>query len=108
MTCLAKPALSAPSGNYLEKSRDAGVDPAFILLPSESRNDKELRARFIDRILTLMISFRIKQVFGFLSVLVVAIRIHAAADANSNWPQFRGPNASGVAANARPPLKINS
>ena len=54
-----------------------------------------------------MISFCVKRVFGFFFLLIVAIRIHAATDANSNWPQFRGPNASGVAANARPPLRIS-
>ena len=30
----------------------------------------------------------------------------AAGDASSQWPQFRGPNASGVSSVARPPVKI--
>jgi outer membrane protein assembly factor BamB len=39
-----------------------------------------------------------------LGVLAAAAPLHA--ESPSNWPQFRGPGASGIAANARPPLKI--
>jgi len=36
-----------------------------------------------------------------------ALASGCAASAASNWPQFRGPNSSGVAADARPPVHIN-
>jgi outer membrane protein assembly factor BamB len=35
------------------------------------------------------------------------IRVSAAEDSISNWPQFRGPNCSGVALQARPPVHIS-
>src|SRR5262249_49323993 len=41
----------------------------------------------------------------FLSALT--LKLAAAGAAPSNWPQFRGPNCSGVALDARPPVKIS-
>ena len=39
--------------------------------------------------------------------LVVGLRANAASSEDAHyWPQFRGPNCSGVAANAHPPIKI--
>lgn len=35
------------------------------------------------------------------------IGVSGAEDSNSNWPQFRGPNCSGVALQARPPVHIS-
>jgi len=42
---------------------------------------------------------------GFALALIFVSVLRAAATAE-NWPQFRGPNCSGVARDARPPLKI--
>ena len=47
-----------------------------------------------------------------ISMLIAAALVTLAATASAaessaeNWPQFRGPNCSGVAANAKPPVKI--
>jgi outer membrane protein assembly factor BamB len=37
----------------------------------------------------------------------VGMRVSAAEDSIPNWPQFRGPNCSGVALQARPPVHIS-
>src|SRR4030095_10616686 len=44
----------------------------------------------------------------FLIIIACAALIaNASPAATRNWPQFRGPNASGVAEKARPPVKIS-
>ena len=43
--------------------------------------------------------------FFIVVVSVLGLALSRGAD-NSNWPQFRGPNASGVSDNAKPPIQI--
>ena len=38
--------------------------------------------------------------------IVILSLVNRGSAASANWPEFRGPNASGVAAKAKPPVKI--
>src|SRR6266705_1867839 len=40
------------------------------------------------------------------AVFAALIAFNFVGAADRNWPQFRGPNASGVAVGAKPPVKI--
>jgi len=40
-------------------------------------------------------------------IVGIVLALCGAASAASNWPQFRGPNASGVAPDAKPPVHIS-
>ena len=53
--------------------------------------------------LTFLQKFSVWVVAGCL----IAPTLSAAEEGASNWPQFRGPNASGVATDAKPPVKIS-
>ena len=44
-------------------------------------------------------------VLALLICLTASDRSHAAASGDANWPQFRGPDASGVSTNANLPDK---
>jgi outer membrane protein assembly factor BamB len=46
------------------------------------------------------------RLFLMLAVLCGGGRLCGADPADSTWPQFRGPNASGIAEHAKPPAKI--
>src|SRR5438445_13525345 len=40
-------------------------------------------------------------------VTCAALAVSGAELSPPNWPQFRGPNSSGIAADAKPPVKIS-
>ena len=45
-------------------------------------------------------------IFALLICLAPGDRLPAAASGDANWPQFRGPNGSGVANACKPPVKV--
>src|SRR5882724_3798294 len=40
------------------------------------------------------------------AIVILSLVNRGSAASGANWPEFRGPNASGVAAKAKPPVKI--
>jgi hypothetical protein len=67
---------------------------------------QRMRARRIREAFTLVELVVLIAILAILAELLLPSRLLAATGDAANWPQFRGPNGSGIADACRPPVNI--
>src|SRR3989442_11772985 len=79
------------------RALDAGTDPLIIRGPMPQTISKSSAAERQPSFSRLLAAALIN---------CAALAVSGADLSPPNWPQFRGPNSSGIAADAKPPVKI--